>query len=130
MAAAHGLLLGDQAAAHRYKRGYGAYDTADVHAPNGVFDVFAVEDGPVPPLRVARESEVNLVKRSVDGDGIDSVGRGPRIANREQGDHAVHGSGVNVQVPEGRCEALGERRLAGRGVAVHGDAEGLHRFRV
>jgi len=67
-----------------------------------------------------------LVEGCVDGDGIDSVGSGPRIANGEQGDHAVHGSGVDVQKSEGRREPLG-RAEQHRRVPVM--AAGMHLVR-
>ena len=127
---AHGLLLGNQAAANRNQRRDGAYYPAHLHGSDCLLDVFAIENGSVLPLGIASKGEIDLIQGGIDGPGIDGVGCCPTLPYGIKCHHAVHGSGVDVEKSEGRCKALGERGLTRRCVAVHGDANERHRLRL
>ena len=118
---AHTLLLADQSCTDEGQGGNGTDVAGDLERADVALYVLAVQEGDGLAVHQA------LVYVDVGHLGLQLVGLYGAVGTEEsgaegiEGDAAVHGSGVDVDVAHGAGQVFGHRALAARGVAVNGN---------
>ena len=125
---AHLLLLGDHRCTYKGDGCDGTHMVGDLERPDLFFDALAVEVGVwTSALWVELERDVDVLHLLFEGIGIDAaVFKEQTMTKGVEGDRAVHGTCVYIDISDLPGEVFGHRALAARGVAVDGNGNFFH----
>ena len=125
----HLLLLLYHGFAHEVEGGYGAHLGGYFHGAYPFFHVHAVQVGVRPAgSGVGSEGDVDIVYLMAELVRVDAAVVQQSVLDAIQGDGPVHGSAVDVDVPDFACQVFGHGALAARRESVDGNDYLSHRF--